>query len=87
MMMMTMTIFVCEKEVCLLCAGGECEIFREREVRTLSALLRDSIAPREGRGGEGGYIYIYFSFCLFILRVVDRDFSLCSVPFLSTVIC
>ena len=86
MMMMTMTIFVCEKEVCLLCAGGECEIFREREVRTLSALLRDSITPR-GRGGGKVDIYIYFSFCLFILRVVDRDFSLCSVPFLSTVIC
>ena len=41
---------VCEKEVCLLYAGGgECEGFRERrEVRTLSAQLRDSISPPTG---------------------------------------
>jgi len=51
MMMMMTTIFVCEKEVCLLCAGGECENLRERGVRALSALLRDSITPRGGGGG------------------------------------
>jgi hypothetical protein len=30
MMMMMMKFFVCEKEVCLLCAGRKCEIFRKR---------------------------------------------------------
>ena len=50
MMMMMMKIIVCEKEVCLLCAGGECEGFRERRgVRTLSAQLRDSISPNRRR--------------------------------------
>lgn len=34
MMMMTMMLYVCEKEVCLLCAGGECERYRESVVRT-----------------------------------------------------
>ena len=34
MMMMTMMLYVCEKEVCLLCAGGECERYRECGVRT-----------------------------------------------------
>lgn len=29
-MMMMMKFFVCEKEVCLLCAGRKCEIFRKR---------------------------------------------------------
>ena len=40
---MTMMMFVCEKEVCLLCAGVECERSVEREVRS-----RATRSEREG---------------------------------------
>src|ERR1044072_4745484 len=52
-MMMT-TKFVCEKDVLLLYAGSECVRFRERAVRTLSALER---RVRE--------IFLFFFSCFF----------------------
>lgn len=51
MMMMT-TIFVCEKKVCLLCAGRKCENFRESGVRTrwnwIEFLFFLLISPSQG---------------------------------------
>lgn len=60
MMMMMKAKIVCEKEVFLLCAGSECEKFRERGVRTLSAVLRPERYPK--RSSRDFCVFWFFGF-------------------------
>lgn len=57
MLMIMTTKIVCEKEVFLLCAGSECEGFRESGVRTLSALLRPERYPKRR---SRDFLFLFF---------------------------